>query len=243
MPAFIDPDGLFNGDRMRLLSDLAKLHWPYFWCASNSCGRIELNYMRVCARAWSQFREPPTEEQFWQLIREYHESFLLFVYEYNGQVWGSWDTSEKFLPRHKLAADMRSPAPNYEDFAAWRERYISAKQLKAASNPIDINNFVKLSEKLPEGSQKITADLAHGVGVGVGGGGGVGAGEGGGGGPVNARVLPIKRPPSPAETSDRFEEWISKYPRVADRDGALVPGCRWLELMRKHRRSHVSIDT
>jgi len=146
--AYIDPDGLFNGDRFSLVSDGARLVWPYFWCASNTLGRIELNYFKVVARAFSRFKDPPSEEQFWFWVREFQEAYLLFVYEVDGTLWGQWDTSEKYLPRHKLAADLRTPAPNAKDYLDWRNHYVEEKKARSAAKYRIISNSVKVSETL-----------------------------------------------------------------------------------------------
>ena len=159
----IDADGLFNGDRFDLVSDRARLLWPYFWCASNTLGRLELNYHKIIGRAFARFKEPPSQEEFWQIVREYNAAYLLFVYEVDGTLWGQWDTSAKFLPRHKMAADKRTPAPDYEAFTNWKEQYIETKRNRVRNNPIACNNFVK-----PAQSCESFRTNVRGVGIGIG---------------------------------------------------------------------------
>ncbi len=148
--AFISADGLFNGERFERVSDSARYAWPYLWVASNTCGRIELNYHRVVGRAFSRFHHVPTEEEFWGWIREFQNAYLLFVYEVDGAYWGQWDTSEKFLQRHKLAADLASPKPDHDAWNTWREEYIHVKQAKNSSKPIVVTNFKNASEIVPK---------------------------------------------------------------------------------------------
>ena len=71
--AYIDPDGMFGGDRMAMLTDRARFFWPWIWVASNTVGRIELNYRKISDTVFRQFNHRPTEEQFWALIKEFHD--------------------------------------------------------------------------------------------------------------------------------------------------------------------------
>ncbi len=167
--ALIDPDGMFGGDRMALLSDNARLHWPWFWCASNTVARLELDYPKVIARAYRQFSVKPTEDEFWGLVGEFQGAFLLYVYEREGQIWGQWDTSEKYLQRHKLTVDIRSPAPTVREFSDFKNQYIEDKKIKASSK----FNVMSKFGNFPKGGAGW-----HGVVRGVGVGGGVGGGEG-----------------------------------------------------------------
>lgn len=145
--SYIDPDGLFQGDRMALLSDEARLYWPYFWCASNTVGRVELNYWKVVSRAFQRFKVPITEAKFWTLVREYRTAFLLFVYKSEGSVWGQWDVSERYLPRYKSAQDKRTPAPDHAAMSKWKNEYIEYK-LHLSDNSISYNNFVHLEKSV-----------------------------------------------------------------------------------------------
>jgi hypothetical protein len=161
--SIINADGLFNGERFERVSDAARYAWPYLWTASNTLGRIELNYHRVVGRAFSRFQHVPTEDEFWGWIREFQAAYLLFVYEVNGSYWGQWETSEKFLPRHKLAADLESPKPDHAAFSAWRDEYIQLKQAKNSTKPIAATNFKNASETFPKDFGKISETLRTNV--------------------------------------------------------------------------------
>jgi hypothetical protein len=163
----IDADGLFYGDRMAKLSLMARLYWPYFFCASNAYGRLELNYHRLSNRAFARFPQIPSESEINSYLKEYKEAFLLFVYESNGQRWGAWDVSEKFLPRHKDAASKRSPDPG-PAFLDWKNRYSKAKEASLRASVFDCNVFTK-----PAQDGEMLCENVRGVGVGVGVGGGV----------------------------------------------------------------------
>lgn len=155
----LDPDGLFNGDRWRRCSDLARLHAPYLLLASNGFARLEVNYHKIVARAYSAFRETPTKEALMGFIGEYSDAHLLFLYEAEGQPWGVWDTRPELLQRYKTAADRRSPEPPEPQFTQWKKAYRA--EAKA---------FPKLFAGIPKSSRKPSETFLHGVGVGVGGG-------------------------------------------------------------------------
>src|SRR5215472_7940698 len=109
MMAIIDPEGLFNGDRLRRCSNSAQLHWPRLFLASDGFGRLEINYARIAGRAYSTFNPIPAEADLQGWIQEYVKNYLLFLYEVDGRVWGQWDTRPELLPRYKTASDRRSP--------------------------------------------------------------------------------------------------------------------------------------
>jgi hypothetical protein len=166
--AVIEAEGLFNGERFDLVSDSSRYAWPYLWVASNRFGRLELNYHRVIGRAFGRFKHVPIEEEFWSWIREFQAAYLLFVYEVNGSRWGQWDTSEKFLPKHKLASDLASPGPDHGAFSAWREEYIKFKRGQNSAKPIAVNHFNNRSENFPKDLGKSSETFVHGNGNGNG---------------------------------------------------------------------------
>jgi hypothetical protein len=152
--AIIDPEGLFGGDRLRRCSNMAQLHWPRLFLASDGFARLEINYARIIGRAYPTFNPPPslTELQAW--IQEYARNYLLFLYEFDGQLWGQWDTRLELLPRYKTAADRRSPQPPENEFKEWKRRYREQ------------------NKTFPKCFGGISEAFLHGVGVGVGIGGG-----------------------------------------------------------------------
>jgi hypothetical protein len=111
MPTVIDPDGLFNGDRLGRCTIAAQLHWPRLFLASDGFGRLEINYARIVGVAYPTFNPIPSETDLHSFIREYVENYLLFLYEVDGRCWGQWDTREELLPKYKTSKDRRSPNP------------------------------------------------------------------------------------------------------------------------------------
>jgi hypothetical protein len=151
--AVIDPEGLFNGDRLRHCSNAAQLHWPRLFLASDGFARIEINYARIIGRAYPTFSPAPSETELQAWLQEYSKNHLLFLYETDRQLWGQWDTRQELLPRYKTASDRRSPIPPEQAFAAWKLRRGDENRA-----------FTKCFGNISEGSRR----FLHGVGVGVG---------------------------------------------------------------------------
>lgn len=155
--AYIDPDGMFGGDRMAMLSDSARFAWPWFWCASNTCGRVELDYRGFLATVFRQFKKPPTEKQFWDWVSEFHECFLLYVYRVEFKVWGQWYVSEKYLPKYKAKADERTPPPTAREWMDWVKKYteLKEKQISGKCRVLSVSEkFEKSAEDFPVGEIK-----------------------------------------------------------------------------------------
>jgi hypothetical protein len=147
--AIIDPEGLFNGDRLRRCSNIAQLHFPRLFLASDGNARLEINYARIIGRAYPTFDPIPSSTELQSFIQEYAKNYLLFVFEVDGQLWGQWDTNPKFLPRFKTALDRRSPIPPESAFTQWKRRYREE------------------TKSLPKSFQNISGAFPCGVGVGV----------------------------------------------------------------------------
>ncbi len=161
--AIIDPKGLFLGDRLSQCSDNAQLHWPRLYSAANNFARLELNYKKIVASAYSSFKAPPTESQLWGWVREYRDEYLLFVYQVNGSLWGQWQTNERYLPGYKTAEDHRSPSPPAEEQEKYRKSYEVLKKQRALKN----QQFRDLLEVVPS-CFELSEVMAIGVGVGEG---------------------------------------------------------------------------
>jgi hypothetical protein len=159
--SYIDPDGMFGGDRMAMLSDSAKMAWPWFWCAGNTLGRVELNYREFTKTVFRQFKKPPAEQQFWDWVSEFHESYLMFVYQVSGKVWGQWFVSEKYLPTYKTVNDKRTPAAPADMFVAWQKKYNDLK-ISLISDKCRVLNISKTFENFSEG-QEISEKFHMGV--------------------------------------------------------------------------------
>jgi hypothetical protein len=100
-------------------------HFPRLFLASNGLGRIEINYARIIGRAYTTFNPPPSETELQSWIQEYAKNNLLFLYLFDGQLWGVWDTRTELLPDYKTAQDKRSPIPPEPAFTEWKKTYRS----------------------------------------------------------------------------------------------------------------------
>jgi hypothetical protein len=166
MACFIDPDGLFNGDRMAKLSLMARLYWPYFFAAANGYGRLEINYLRLTAKIFSRFPSVPTEPEVMGWIKEYADYYLLFLYRANGVLWGQFDTPEKYLPKYKDRASAASPSPG-QAFPEWMRQYAKLKQAETQANPIACSVFENAPEVFPKNFQNISEEFPRAIAVAV----------------------------------------------------------------------------
>jgi hypothetical protein len=110
----IDPNGLFTGERLAACSDKAKMLWPFIYCASNGFARVEVNISRIRLNCFSTFKSPPADEDIVEAIEDYVNNFLVLLYEHKGTLWIQFDTSQKYLTRHKSKKDIASPSPTGE---------------------------------------------------------------------------------------------------------------------------------
>ena len=102
---------MFDGQRLAACSDVAQLYWPRLFCAANGYARLELHYPTIAGRCFHGFRQVPTEDQVFAVVKEYADNFLVIPYHADGQLWIQFATLDKFLRRRKTADDERSPAP------------------------------------------------------------------------------------------------------------------------------------
>lgn len=199
--AIIDATGLFLGDRLAWCSDTAQLHWPRLYAAANNYARIELNYQKVVSKAYTSFSKPPSEQEFWAMIREYKENFLLLVYQnVDGAIWGQWQTNERYLLGHKNAEDRRSPEPSAESQEEYRKAYFSFKKSKYIKNE-QLADLLQVTRKHNE-----TQELPEVASAGVGGGEGVGEGK-------NLGLTPLS-PTAPVEAKIRPEEFANTWNKL-----------------------------
>jgi len=186
--AIIDPEGLFNGDRLRRCSNAAQLHWPRLFLAADGFARVELNYVRIIGRAYPTFHPVPSETELQALIEEYAHNHLLFVYEANGQLWAQWDTRTESLPRYKTARDRRSPSPPEPAFTQWKQAYRTE------------------NKAFPKSFRNLSETFQYGVGVGVGVGKNICA---------STDDDPVTKPPlrtkEPNEQAQWFATWWDEY--------------------------------
>lgn len=167
--AIITQDGLFYGDRVKKLSQVAQLMYPRYMVAANTVGRLELNYQKVLATVYASLPTKFTEQEFWGHVGEYYTANLLFTYEADGQIWGQWDTPANLMPRHPLKADVLRAIPPPDAFGLWQEM-IKKKKEENRPKAVDLTFFV-IPAKVSASSQnpaKSSAKVTRGVGVGGG---------------------------------------------------------------------------
>lgn len=166
----IKPEGLLHGERIRSLSLKGKFYWPYIYAASNGYGRIKLEYFSLISAAFDAFQEKPTVEDIEQVIQEFSDKYLLFLYEAaDGHVWGAWDCHSG--QRYFTAVDKRSPAPPELAFTQWKEKYRELKKATREPNTVSLGGrilngkdqqqqpLVDFTETLRQTSQNISEGL------------------------------------------------------------------------------------
>jgi hypothetical protein len=144
--AILDLDGLINGERLKSCSDGARWAFPYFFTASNTCARLELDLDRL-KDIFKNFNKPVSEEQIAEFISEYKQTYLLFTYAAaDGSFWGQWDT--KWLPTYQKECDKRTPQPNEVEFQKWQEEYAERKrQCNSGKKFADILSQISMSPR------------------------------------------------------------------------------------------------
>lgn len=155
----IDPDGLYNGERLRSCGIMARLYWPYIYGLHNSCGRFELDMDRIMARAFLTFDPMPSREDIASYIREYASNWLLFVYEDGGQMWGQWDIPKELMPRYQSKRDSnRSPEPPRIEFERWRDEYRMRRAVSNVSSKMPFSSLrTEISTHKMDESKEISA--------------------------------------------------------------------------------------
>lgn len=155
--AIIDPEGLFEGERLAACSDIAQLYWQRLFLAANSCARMELSYQSIISKVFKTFTRPPTQSELWEVFEEFDKNFLAVLYQADGIWWCQFITSDKYLPKYKKSRDEATPAPPLELLDFHRHGYLEWRKRNSFSN----QSFRKPSEDFQRrGEEK------SGVGVG-----------------------------------------------------------------------------
>lgn len=216
--AIIDPEGLYGGGRLASCSDSARLHWPWLFLAANGFGRMHLDYKAIIRSVYQNFKQPPTEAEFWSYVKEYADHHLLFLYRRGQQVWGQWDCKQGCLPRWQTKRDKESPAPPADQYERWLAEYHSVTTMDPSEElPEFLNvseNFGKLPKtsddfgELPKASEtsgNLASGIGNGVGVGLGLGVRLGSGE-------EKAPPPPRAPGRPAlpDTDEDLEVWFDR---------------------------------
>jgi hypothetical protein len=165
--AIIDPVGFLCGERIGNCSDEAQYHWPRLVAASNSYGRIKLDYEFIVETVYRSIRKKPSPEKLAEFLMDYRDNWLLFVYTTDaGETWGEWLIPDHLQRNYHTAADRRTPAPDLEAKEAYRQKYLeSVREKKTKSNRF--NDIFKplLKTEILNTSSEISQSIAR-VGLG-----------------------------------------------------------------------------
>jgi hypothetical protein len=138
---------------MAELSDEARLYWPFLYAGSNGYGRFLLNYEKIIARCFPQFKEKPSQEAISRCLKEYKRSHLLFIYTAGAQKWAAWDSAAQ--QQHYSEEDRSSPRPPEPAFAEWIAIYRRKK-----ANLREVVNDSLADEFESDGSAEISHSYA-----------------------------------------------------------------------------------
>lgn len=197
--AVIDPDGLFNGRRLRRCSSAARLLWPYLFLSSDGYARTELDYDSISYSFASFGAAAPTAAEIEAHFREFEKNHLILLYDAEGRGrWGQWDTRRSQLKQFKTATDKRSPVPPEPAYSRWLQEQHGGDwrafhwngeadhdSVPAPDGGVKFsrdlrNSSATLDQALQKSSPNVVEDfrLGGGVGEGVGlGGDGIGGGD------------------------------------------------------------------
>jgi len=147
--AVIDPNGLFEGQRLRACSDIAQNYYPRLYCAANGYARLELDVQAIIRLYFRFYTHIPTVDDIVAVFEEYVTNYLAFIYQSEGRVFVQFATKAKFLPRRKTREDNRIPPPPPEAVEAFNQGYIRWKAEQAhKEQSLEVNEFLKkISEK------------------------------------------------------------------------------------------------
>jgi hypothetical protein len=196
--AIIDPEGLFHGARLSACSDEAQYAWPRYFLAANSVARLELDYEKMLSGPLKSLHAKPTREQWSATMREYHDRYLMFIYQADGVIWGQFWTEQRNLRRYTTRDGQRSPAPPKEPYEKWQDEYTTQKALRSAQVFADLLKSQPITVNHRESPRVTPPDVNHRLGGGIGGGIGGGGGDGIGGEspPQIAPKVSPENPPS-----------------------------------------------
>ena len=164
--AIIDPVGFLSGERIGACSDEAQYHWPRLVAASNSFGRIKLDYESIISTVYRSIKKPPTPEKLAILLAEYRDNFLLFIYVTpKGETWGEWLIPDHLKSKYHTAADRRSPQPPKEELELYRQSYVESIKHKSSKfndilKPLSKTPILKVNSEISK-----TAAVVNGIGI------------------------------------------------------------------------------
>lgn len=119
MAIMIDPHGILRGKRMRKLTAMPRLYYPYILSLTNFFARLELDYELVHHDLATIKDDDLTETILERYFKEYVDSGLAFVYEAKGSTWCQFDTPVAMRMKFATTADWDSPVPPEPAYTDW----------------------------------------------------------------------------------------------------------------------------
>jgi hypothetical protein len=172
----IDFDALWASDKIAACAEWAQAEYAWIYGLADANGSFELTNLRVAHAKVAAIRKNLSLERFSQIIDEFRDKGLLFVWNASGKRYGHWTGSDRpgRLPREsrrtpRYGPIFAPPVPKGE-LAAYVAQYGSRRDVKGGA-PINSG------DKSECRSDYCDSKPVDGLGLGLGLGKGVGAGE------------------------------------------------------------------
>jgi hypothetical protein len=123
--AVIHTKGLLEGRRLRRCRPRSRLFWPVLFAMSNAYCRLELDLDLLAEKLLTFSDMAPDAAQVNEMLLDYQNNHLLFVYENGDQLWGQWDfVSAGDIKKFPTKEEQLCPAPLEPDYTDWlREKH------------------------------------------------------------------------------------------------------------------------
>jgi hypothetical protein len=175
----IDYEAMWASDKIDACPEWAQAEYAWCYGLADANGSFELTNLRVPHSKVAAIRKSLSLERFKQIIEEFQNKGLLFVWTENGKRYGHWTGSDKpgRLPREsrrtpRYGPILAPPVPK-EELAA----YVTRSALRRETGPGPNNSDDKSRYQSVYCDIKPVDGLGVGLGLGEGVGVGVGVGE------------------------------------------------------------------
>lgn len=119
MAIMIDPKGLLRGKRLRKLSHMPRLYYPYFLSLTNFYARVELD-VEIIYNDLATINDPGlSETELEGYFEQYEKQGLCFIYQAKGSRWAQFDTPVSLRRSFSSAEDDASPVPPEPAYTDW----------------------------------------------------------------------------------------------------------------------------
>src|SRR5579859_5143287 len=107
----LDGDAMYGSDKIAACAPWAQPEYAWLYCLADANGSFELTNLRVPYGKAYAIRKGASIERFEQIIDEFHDKGLLFIWAQDGKRYGHWTGSNKpgRLPRESRRTPRYGP--------------------------------------------------------------------------------------------------------------------------------------